>query len=707
MMTAILLSAVSCQDSLSGSGCGYLSANVGKDESLILKSVTAPGEEMIFSLSVYRKGQLVATVDDYRTLAEQPLELPAATYRVVASSGENAEAAIESPYYEGETEVRVPAGGTAHAEIVCALANVKVTAAFDDLVRDKFTEYSVSLCNSSTQTVVLGNLAGTEDKAAYIRADGILKWELALRNTDGKTSVVSGVFEDVKPRQYYALSFTVEETPQGDKGALVARITIDESMTEKDYDFVLDFSDSEILISSNDGFDISSDVLVPVGDAGMKQLSVSSSKGIRSLIFDLSGAGGEVYDLVGATASEIASLRAIGISASSLSEGTPATDIIITDYVRDLPVGDYLLRISVYDMLNQVGTKEILISVLSDVEAEAVSAVPWAAFAIFEGKWYNRQVPDGLTFSYRKVSESSWTEVDPSILKFNPARRTFSAEVYNLDPETVYEFRTVTSVERDGDAIRFTTDKAGDVYNLSFDDWWQNGDVWYPYASDANPTVWDTANGGTKLLNVYPTVPEDNIVAVAGSGKRAARLESKTAAGNLAAGNIYTGKFIKANLSPVGANLEWGLSFTSRPLALKGYCDYRPVDIDYAKDPYSHLKGTQDVAQIQILLTDWSGPFQIDTGNKVFVNAETDPGIIAYGAMDVTATAGYSEFTIPVVYRDLSRTPKYIVIVGAASKYGDYFTGGKGSVLYLDEFRLVYDPSELTEEQRQKVNYRQ
>ena len=46
-------------------------------------------------------------------------------------------------------------------------------------------------------------------------------------------------------------------------------------------------------------------------------------------------------------------------------------------------------------------------------------------------------------------------------------------------------------------------------------------------------------------------------------------------------------------------------------------------------------------------------------------------------------------------YRDRTRTPKYIVIVAAASKYGDYFTGGVGSTLYLDEFSFVYDPAEL------------
>jgi len=55
----------------------------------------------------------------------------------------------------------------------------------------------------------------------------------------------------------------------------------------------------------------------------------------------------------------------------------------------------------------------------------------------------------------------------------------------------------------------------------------------------------------------------------------------------------------------------------------------------------------------------------------------------------------YEQFTIKLDYRDVTRTPKYIVIVAAASKYGDYFTGGVGSTLYLDEFEFIYDPDEL------------
>ena len=45
---------------------------------------------------------------------------------------------------------------------------------------------------------------------------------------------------------------------------------------------------------------------------------------------------------------------------------------------------------------------------------------------------------------------------------------------------------------------------------------------------------------------------------------------------------------------------------------------------------------------------------------------------------------------IPLVYRDLTRKPTHILVVFSASKYGDYFHGGKGSLLYVDDFSLVY-----------------
>ena len=78
---------------------------------------------------------------------------------------------------------------------------------------------------------------------------------------------------------------------------------------------------------------------------------------------------------------------------------------------------------------------------------------------------------------------------------------------------------------------------------------------------------------------------------------------------------------------------------------------------------------------------------------------ENDEYIIAHGSLTSgNNDSGYVKFTLPLVYRN-DRTPEYIVIVAAASRYGDYFTGAVGSVLKVDEFQLVYDPAELTDDE--------
>lgn len=51
---------------------------------------------------------------------------------------------------------------------------------------------------------------------------------------------------------------------------------------------------------------------------------------------------------------------------------------------------------------------------------------------------------------------------------------------------------------------------------------------------------------------------------------------------------------------------------------------------------------------------------------------------------------GYEEYTTRLV-TVIIVNPNILSLVATASKYGDYFTGGEGSTLYLDEMELTYD----------------
>jgi hypothetical protein len=47
--------------------------------------------------------------------------------------------------------------------------------------------------------------------------------------------------------------------------------------------------------------------------------------------------------------------------------------------------------------------------------------------------------------------------------------------------------------------------------------------------------------------------------------------------------------------------------------------------------------------------------------------------------------------TIEVKYKNTEVAPTHILVVASSSKYGDFFTGGVGSTLVLDNLKLIYE----------------
>ncbi len=709
-MAILTLPVLSCTQTVEPEGYGYVDIDVRLDrnaEDIEFDavssdvSVKSAGESSPIALAIYRSGsdEPVEVIEDCASVLE-PLKLKTGHYTAVATCGESlsegSAAAFDSPFYS-DTETFVIKNGVSETlDMTLVLDAVKVTTKFSEEIRENFKSYVLTVSNGASE-LVFSSLDGTVDRDGYFAVTGTLEWSLSLTNNDGEVyETLTGSYEEVKPKQHYAISFRMaEKQPEG--GAVIS-IVVDDSMTEKVHDILLDFSvkDKPEISAS---FSLDSPLSFHTGDASEKILYLNLKHPATSFLIShddegLAAAGlPEEVELVNASEEILSSLAGLGITAPSVTAEVLNPEIDLTGFFSSLPAGTYGFEIFVQNDAEGELLQEISFEVKPVVETLTANA--WARFAYLSGRWLTEDQPEGLGFQYR-TGDEEWTNVDADVT-VNAEAKTFEAELHGLAAGTQYEYRAVTAAFRENQPVQFTTETEQVLHNMSFDQWYMDGKAPMPNAS-ADYKIWDSANPGSASFNIVPTTQETSNLAVTGENKSAAKLTTLSApVVGLAAGNIYTGRFegTVGGIIPSGAALEWGVLFSSRPLALKGFYDYRPVAIDVAKGPYTDMKGQTDIGQIQFILTDWDAPFRIDTSAGTFVDVETDEHIIAYASLDLGQTDGYQPFTLELEYRDRTRTPKYIVIVAAASKYGDYFTGGVGSTLYLDEFSFVYDPAEL------------
>ena len=311
---------------------------------------------------------------------------------------------------------------------------------------------------------------------------------------------------------------------------------------------------------------------------------------------------------------------------------------------------------------------------VSEVDAHCYSARVRGVFA-----------SDGsdVAIEYKKADDATWLQAPDATV----AGVGITAHLRGLTPGTAYECRVRDGAEVSA-VVGFTTAEAVQPENLNFDDWHANGKVWNPW-NEGGVQVWDSANKATASFTGSATTPDDAFVAVSGPGKKACRMESSYAVVKFAAGSVFTGQFVK--LQGMGAELAWGIPFTGKPVSLKGYAAYTSTPVTDADESHSALLGQPDSGHILVALTDWPDQFHVVSSTATYVDFDKDPAVIAYGRYNLSAsTDGYVPFDLPLEYRS-DRTPKYLVIVASSSSLGDYFTGGRGSTLWVDEFELVYD----------------
>lgn len=417
---------------------------------------------------------------------------------------------------------------------------------------------------------------------------------------------------------------------------------------------------------------------------------------------------------------------------TNIIENVQARDHYILNYkVGEVTGGDVSISI---DETTRTYTYNVTISTQPKTTLVVSSVNAWAKFAYLEGAVVTTETlePAKMVLEYRQKDAGEWTPLT-TILD----GETYKAKADGLTPATSYECRMVYGEEEYVSAVtEFTTETAAALPNSNFDNWWRKEEKdqspWYAIASeDATAfdkqnmlfSFWDSGNGGTApIMGKNPTSPEATEVHT--SEGKSIKMQSQYVGvkvlkmGKFAAGNIYTGHFCSANMTTYQAKINFGQPFVSRPTQLKGWFKYkRGTTIDYPEGDGEYKTLLQqaggDLCGVYVVLVDNEGfdyeghKFAYEVNGDLsadepasfkYKNAidfsTNNPNVIAYGSIteeEAKGTGEWQEFTIDLKYRDLVRKPKYIIVVASASKYGDYFTGSESSLMYVDDFELIYD----------------
>lgn len=688
LYSMFILMLFSCVEDGRIDNAGYLYLGVDEDNTTITRSKPVTDEELrVYIIS--SADDTICTYTDYITQVKgQKLVLPAGTYKVSVSSAEQKGAVWNEPFYSGSEEIVIKADEITQTQVVCQIANTKVSVKYTDL--DKyFTDY---VCTVSTESESL-EYAKDEYRAGYFTSEGDLVANLYLRNKDGNTfNLKKIVARDIKPRYHYTIIYKVDTDDSDENAGADIDISVDDEAEEIEYtisikeDALIGDKTPKIELNNVDNNVLTwrpyrmdennQPVLEPKPDPA-PVLKIRVPAGIKEKKIEVVSDNNRFTESsLGLVDSEIesGSGQEINLNETLLSDPTIWKDIEVSE--------EHSFNISIIDMLNQEVSVSFKLVITPNVAVETLSANAFTTFAFLQGKSADKE---GIGF---KV----WTGDDKASAKFIEAETIdgdiFGAIVTGLLPGTVYNYCAVSG-NNEGTEHNIITSNETLVENLNFDANWNE-------LKPAGP--WDSGNEGAKSGkgSPQPTKEENEIVV---SGKAIKMVSQKINAYVLetfAAGNIYTGSFVKAiiDIKNPGAELDFGIPYDSYPTTLTGYYMYQPVIVDNGSE--GGMSGKMDICTIYVALCYWpNGPFRVNTQTKEFVNPNADY-IIAYGEISekeamMQNMTEYKPFEITLKYKDLTHKPTHILIVASASKYGDYFTGGNGSTLYIDEFSLGFD----------------
>lgn len=683
---------------------GILYLNVEEDATLYTKAQTGVTFESLRVDVLDMNRDTIDTYKDYLSdVKDQRMTLPVGKYIVAVSSNHTGKADWETPLYQGEEEVEVKQGEITSAQVVCKIANTKVSVLYSEDMKKYFSHYGTTVSNTS------GSLTFTRDeyRSGYFTPEE-LTVSLKLVNKDGTEFVIRKVYPDIKPQYHYKFKFALADPGKDPEAGADFDIEVDdEKPTEITYPIFIQkenlfgvgiksFSLSGNFTNGVFSFRENTETVPPIGlsyNVGVKTKFSNVWVETTSPTFVAAGLG--KFDL--RDPASAASAQVLGLGIPPEPEQSVSVDFVDCTWdlsgllshlkaVNEKPT-EHSFKVLFVDDRNQEKEASFTIKIMPDVAASVEEPICWTTFAVLRGITVVEDAYFQLTFG------GTSTEI-------KNVKRTsdgnVSALVTGLKPGVTYSYKLVSEQDpaMECGTVEFKVEAASVVPNLGFEEW--NVVPGYNRPNGVNEEgkeYWESGNKGAAIAKeVLLQKTED-----CKFGNFAAQLTSKFAAifgiGAFSAGNIFSGSVVEAGTS--GATLKYGQPYKGFPSSLKGWYKYLPGNIDYISNKRDD--GGSDVGIIYIALATETQTVKspLDVTKVVRFDPKA-PSVFAYGEMEIKEKVDtYTEFTIPLNYYEGKMpspgTPIYIIIMASSSKDGDVFTGSTSSVMYVDEFSLSYD----------------
>lgn len=728
-----MLAFSSCSDDINyetGDGEGRLLVTASLKSDVKTVSRAAVTDDALAAGTTIWISNSQGVVRKFNGIGEVPAEgvwLVSDNYVAQAWAGDSVSASFDKKCYKGIEPFTITKGSTVQVNIECKILNTVVEVSYPENMEEMLTDFTMTVGHTAKDGTLVFNGREDEGRPGYFMMpsfDKNLTCTLAGTAADGSAYTTTKVIENAKPATKYIVKVKAPEQGSTEFGGGLFTIEVDE--TEIVVEDVVEIVAAPVISALN--FDLDQPIVGESGKLTEKKLWIQATSALKSVeitapFLTEMGMDGNDFEIFGMHETVASQLAALGFRYQHVTHENDAENpefeemklTLSDEFMNAIPKGDHTLTIKVTDAAGRTGMRQLSI-LLSDAKVRtnalaADAATTWATKATISGTVMQEGLT-GLGFNYREKGAQQWTAVAVGESEANGVRRrasmrkapavggSYSVVIEGLKPGTTYEYQAVCE-GFEGGVETFTTEPATQLPNAGFEDWNTSST---PYLI-GDRSFWDSGNHGSATLSQNVTVPDETIKH---GGSRSIKLESKfpnvVGIGKFAAGNVFTGRYLDTN--GTDGELGWGRPFTSRPKALKGYVKYTSVEVNCVGNKQNTPQGYQDKGIIYIAMLDGTTvdfttskskerytefPVIVQTKEENLFKQDA-ANVIAFGkqVFDTTPGDGLIEFEIPLDYVRTDIKAAHIMVVASSSEQGDYFIGGKGSTMWLDDLELVY-----------------